>query len=333
MYSYYNIDIAITIANKVRFHAVHSVRIVRSIEKMSSVAKVELPREFSNALENGKRLSLAKKRLLDYINVGDSIRIEAGYDGKMNLEFEGYIKEIGAGIPVFLECEDEMYKLRISSEINYTFPSASLKKLLEFIAPDYEVQANEMELGKFMISQATPYKVLEVLKKQYGIRSYFNGKVLTAGLPIDLANNKVHSFVFGRNIRKSSNLIYKTKKQRDKWVKAISMQKGEAKNKVVYEFGQKDGDRITLHAPVNLNKEQVKEWADNYYESVVFDGYEGSIESWAEPFTNCSDLIRITDPNYTDNHRDGTYMIETVTTDINGLAGIKRQNKLKFKMK
>lgn len=332
MYSYYNIDVAITIGGKVRFNALHSARVVNSLERLSDTATIELPREFANALQNGKRVSIAKKRLLDYIAVGDTIKLEAGYDGKLNVEFEGYITDVGAEIPTVLKCEDEMYKLRTGAEINKTFASVSLKELLQFIAPNYEVSAQDIQLGKFMITQATPYKVLEVLKEQYGIRSYFNGKVLTAGLPIGLGQDVIHAFSFGRNIRQSSELIYKAKSDRKYWIKAISMQKGNAKKQEVYEFGEKGESTITLHAPLDLDKVALKKWAENYYKSVVFDGYEGNIDSWDLPLTKAGTVAKVMDRNYKDGHRNGNYLIESVTIDINGSVGIKRQNKITLKL-
>ncbi len=333
MYNYYNINIRVIIGEKVQFNAVHSVRVVNSLEKLSDTAKIELPSEYTNVLQSEQRTSIAKERLLDYIAVGDSVKIEAGYDGDLKTEFNGYITDVGADIPTVLECEDEMYKLRKASELNKTFAKVSLKELLQFIASGYEVSAQDIQLGKFMITQATPYKVLEVLKQQFGIRSYFNGKVLTAGLPIDLQNDTVHTFVFGRNIRKSSSLKYRSKTDRKCWIKAISMQKGDAKERAVYEFGDKGESTITLHAPLNLDKEALKKWAEDYYKSVVFDGYEGNLDCWAKPFTRAGDVAKIIDRNYFDGHRDGRYLIESVTTDINSSVGIKRQNKLSLKLK
>jgi hypothetical protein len=332
-FHYYNISIRITIAERVRFHIASSISIESSIEKFSDTAKIELPREFKKAEENNKRLSLERKNLLDYIKAGDSIVIEAGYNNELFTEFSGYITEVGAEIPIVLECEDEMYKLKKMPLINHTFKSATLREVLQFIAPGYQIQALDMPVGKYMIERATPYKVIEDLKDKYGVRCFFKGKVLYAGLTVDFKPQIMHDFTFGKNIRSSTDLKYKTKESRKRFIKAVSMQKGSANKKVTYEFGDVGESEISLHAPLNLSQQQLKEWCEKHYNSIVFDGYEGSIDGWFYPRTEPGDSAQIKDPNYPTGYRDGQYFIDTVNTTINGSDGIKRQNKISFKIK
>lgn len=333
MVHYYNIDIRITIAERVQFHVAQSIKIDSSIEKFADTATIELPREFKNAVQDNNRLSLERKNLLEYVKVGDTIVIEAGYNGDLYTEFTGYISDVGAEIPIILECEDEMYRLKKMPLINHTFKSASLKEVLQFIAPGYQVNALDMPVGKYMIERATPYKVVEDLKDKYGVRCFFKGKVLYAGLTVDFKPQTRHSFTFGKNIRESTDLKYKVKTSRKRYIKAISMQKGSSTKKVTYEFGDVGESEISLHAPLNLTQEQLKEWAEKYYNSIVYDGYEGSIDGWGLPRTEVGDSAQIKDPNYPTGYRDGQYFIDGVTTTIDGSDGIKRQNKISFKIK
>lgn len=330
---YYNIDIRITIAERIQFYVVKSIKIESTIEKFSDIATIELPREFKNAVENNQKLSIERKNLLEYVKVGDTIVIEFGYNGDLYTEFTGYIAEVGAEIPIVLECEDEMYKLKKMPLINHTFKSASLKEVLQFIAPGYEINALDMPIGKYMIERATPYKVIEDLKDKFALRCFFKGKVLYAGLTVDFKPQTVHNFTFGKNIRESTDLKYKVKSSRKRYIKAVSMQKGSANKKVTYEFGDVGESEISLHAPLNLNLEQLKTWAEKYYNSIVYDGYEGSIDSWFYPRTEVGDSGQIKDPNYPTGYRDGQYFIDGVTTTVDDSDGIKRQNKISFKIK
>lgn len=326
-YNYYNIDVLITINNSISFSAVKSVRIENTTQKFSDIAKVELPREFKSS-----NLAIAGKNLFETIKTGDQIQIDLGYNGELNTEFEGYISEIKAEIPLMLICEDEMYKFKKLPKINKTFASTNLKELIQFLAPNYKVEALDMPLGKFTIQNATPYKVIEELKSKYGIRCYFKQKVLVAGLAIDFKPASQHKFVFNRNIRGTSDLRYITKEQQKRFYKCISIQKGTSK-KVVYELGDKDGEHRTLHLPLNLNLKEVKEWAHKFYNSHVYDGYQGSIESWGVPITKAGDTAEIIDPNYSDGYRDMILFIESVTILVNASDGFKRQNKLSFKIR
>ena len=330
---YYNIDLRITVAERLQFKVVKSISIDSSIEKLTDTARVELPREFKNAVRDDHPFSLERKNLLEHLKVGDPIVIEAGYDGELFTEFSGYISDIGAEIPLIIECEDEMYKLRKKPLINHTFKSATLREVLKFIAPEYEIDALDMVVGKYMIERASPYKVIEDLKEKYGVRCFFKGKKLYAGLTVDFRPQTVHEFTFGRNIRESTDLKYRVKETRKRFIKAVSMQKGSAEKKVTYDFGDVGESEISLHAPLNLNQQQLKEWAEKYYNSMVFDGYEGSIDGWFWPRTEVGDSAKIKDPNYPTGYRDGQYFIDGVTTTINESEGIKRQNKITYKIK
>ncbi|WP_315156987.1 hypothetical protein [Capnocytophaga leadbetteri] len=329
--SYLNINIRITVAGKIQFNAVKQIEIAKSIELLTSTAKVELPREFKNTRKDRQSFSIERKNLLELIKVGDSIHIEAGYNGDYFTEFEGYITQIGADIPLLLTCEDEMCQLKNKPLINKTYASVSLKQLLKDIAPDYETEVLDMQLGKLMIERSSPYKVLEELKKQYGVHCSFRGKKLIAGLKIDFKSKVIHHFIFDKNFRQSKDLKYKTKNERKVLLKAESSQKGTSK-KVTYQYGEEGGGERTLHAPTNLTLEELKAFTEKTYNSSVFDGYEGTLEGFGYPRTQVGDTVALTDPNYPDKHRDGLYLLESVTILLNAQDGFKRKSKLSMKL-
>ncbi|WP_187477848.1 hypothetical protein [Amniculibacterium sp. G2-70] len=332
MIPYFNIDLKITIAEKYVFNVAETIHIENSTEKISDIAKVTLPREFKQLQESSSSISIERKRLLDFIKVGDKIKIEAGYDGKLGTEFEGYITRIGAEIPIELECEDEMYQLKKMKTINKTFSNVSLKKFLQEIAPGYEIKTFETQLGKIAFENVTPFMALQEIKSKYPFKFFFRGKVLYAGLSHDFENQEQHEFNLNRNVRKGGDLKYATKEDRKVWVKAISMQKGSSKE-ITYEFGDKGESERTLHCPLNLNKEQLKQYAEDFIKKLRYDGYGGGFESWCYPRTIAGDSANLTDPNYPDKHRDGIYFINEVITNINASDGIKRKNNITFKIK
>ncbi|AQY22974.1 hypothetical protein [Riemerella anatipestifer] len=330
---YFNINLRIGISDKIQFTKSESITIKSSVETFTDTATIKLPREFKQATKKGESFSIAGKRLLDIIQVGDAIKIEAGYNGNYSLEFEGYITKIGAEVPIILDCEDEMWKMKKTKPIKRLYSSVGLKKLLQDLAPGYEVKViDDIPLGKFAINNSTPYKVFEYLKQNYGIRCFFKGKVLHAGMPINLKPENKHIFNLNRNVRKGGDLVYETKEGRKCWVKAISKQKGTSKQ-VIYEFGEQGENEITLHGPVGLNKEALKKWAESYYNSMIYDGYSGSFDSWGDPQTKAGDSAEIIDPNYPDKHRDGIFYISEVVIDINANDGFKRKNTITFKIK
>ena len=140
MKPFLNINLRVTIADNIKFNVVESIRIENSTEKFTDTAKIVLPREFKQAVKNGDRFSIADKKLLDVIKIGDSITIEAGYNGEYHTEFVGYITKIGAEAPIEIECEDEMYKLKKAQPIKKLYSAVDLKVLLRDIAPGYEIE-------------------------------------------------------------------------------------------------------------------------------------------------------------------------------------------------
>jgi len=332
MIPYFNIGLRITIAETYAFNVAESIHIENSTERILDTAIVTLPREFKQLQQSNTSISIAEKRLLDYIKVGDTIKIESGYDGDLGHEFEGYISRIGAEIPIELECEDEMWKLKKMQPINKTFSNISLKKFLEFIAPGYQVECFETQLGKIALENVTPFQALQEVKSRYPFKFFFRGKVLHAGLSNDFKGQNKHEFNLNRNVRKGGDLKYETKEDRKFWVKAISKQIGTSKE-VTYEFGDKGESERTLHCPLGLNKEQVKQFAEDFIKKLRYDGYGGGFESWCYPRTKAGDSAELIDPNYPDKHRDGIYYINEVITNINANDGIKRKNNITFKIK
>ena len=327
--NYYNICLRVTIAEILEFYTVESISILNSIDVISDTATVIIPRRFIQTLENPKNGE--KKNLIEFIKIGDKIKIEAGYDNELNTEFEGYITEITDETPIILKCMDEMYKLKKADRINKTFKSADLKDILKTIAPNYKIETfKECGLGKFLIESATPYEVLEKLRNDFFIRSYFKDGVLFAGLPINLTDYKIHEFNMNRNVRNSSSLVYE-RTQKEYYLKVTSKEVGTGK-KVTYEIGKKGDNNKEINIGVGISKANLKRYATDFYNGVVNTNCTGSFDSWGVPLTRAGDTAMITDPNFPDKKRNGKYLIESVQIDLNASDGYKRTNKIGVKL-
>ena len=53
-----------------------------------------------------------KAKVRDTFRRGDAITIYFGYDGELVKEFEGYITEVAADIPIVIKFEDEMFNVK-----------------------------------------------------------------------------------------------------------------------------------------------------------------------------------------------------------------------------
>ena len=76
-YLYHNIGLRITIADNLQFTVCKSIHIESSVQVLSNSAKIELPREFRNAIDEvGKSINIAGKSILDFIKRGDVLGLQ-----------------------------------------------------------------------------------------------------------------------------------------------------------------------------------------------------------------------------------------------------------------
>jgi hypothetical protein len=333
-YLYHNISIRITIADNLEFTVCQSIRIESSVQVLTNNAKIELPREFRNAVDEvGKSINIAGKSILDFMKRGNAIKIEFGYNGDLQKEFEGYITKIGAEMPLLLECEDEMFQLKKAPRITKFIKSGKLIDILKAVLPaKYKIECNaDYSIGKWLIEDATPYNVLDELRDKAGIRAYFkNPTTLCVGMVVDFKAETVHKFNFSENVRRGSNLKFEQKESKPMFLTVESKQ-ANGKSLTV-SIGEKGGDEKTIKLWPNMSKSELQVWANKQQQSVSYSGFEGTLDSWCYPRTKPGDAAQLYRPFYKDRHQDGRYFIESVTIDVNGSDGIKRTNNLSYKL-
>ncbi len=333
-YLYYNISLRITIDNRLSFTVCQSIHIESSVQVLSDTAKLELPRQFKNAVNpSGKTVNIVGKSILDFMKRGDSIKIEFGYDDRLVTEFEGYITSVGAEIPLLLECEDEMFQLKRAPRVTKFIKSGKLIDILKAVLPShYDIECNgDYSIGKWLIEDATPYNVLEELREKAGIRAYFkNPTTLCVGMIVDFKAENIHKYNFSQNVRRGSSLKFVQKESKPIFLTVESKQSNGTVLKV--SKGEKGGDEKTIKLWPNMTKSELEVWANKQQTSVSFDGFEGTLDGWCYPRTRPGDSAQLYRPFFEDRHQDGRYFIESVTIDVNGSDGIKRANKLSYKL-
>ncbi|AMO19228.1 hypothetical protein [Flavobacterium columnare] len=333
-YLYHDISIRITIANNLQFTVCQSIKIESTVQALTDTAKIELPREFRNAVDAvGKTINIAGKSILDLMKRGDSVKIELGYDKNLETEFEGYVTKIGAEMPLLLECEDEMFQLKKAPRVTKFIKSGKLIDILKAVLPSkYQIECNgDYSIGKWLIEDATPYNVLEELREKAGIRAYFkNPTTLAVGMVVDFKAEKVHKFNFSENVRRGSNLKFEQKESKPIFLTVESKQANGTVLKL--SKGEKGGDEKTVKLWPNMTKSELEVWANKQQTSVSYDGFDGTLDGWCYPRTKPGHAAQLYRPFYKDRHQDGRYFIESVTIDVNGTDGIKRANTLSYKL-
>lgn len=328
MFLYHNLNSKLKIG-QIETEFLTSVTCKSSFKEMADTATVVLPRDYRSAKIKGKTDSLERKNIKDLIKVGDAVEIQLGYEDRLKTVFKGYVKNVSADIPLVVECEDEMFKMRRSGNFTESFKSIKLKQLLQKIAPGYEYEViDNIDLGKFIIANANAFEVLEALRKDYLLHSRFDGKKLIVGFPTDLKPQADHTFNVDY-MRSADSLKFVTKDDMKLQIKAIS--NNSDGTKTVVTVGETGGSTRTLNF-ANKSKSELEALAKKQLGTLSFDGYQGAFDAMGEPYVVVGDAVIIKDTNYPNSEREGKYLVEAVERNFESGTGYKQTITLSIKL-
>ena len=235
--------------------------------------------------------------LLDKIKVGDDVEIKAAYDGDFKTEFIGCVSSIKPTIPVEINCECLMWKLK-QKEVSNSWKSTTLEIVLKYLVPDAEIECPLVSLSPFRLDKITIAKALQRLKDEYLLSVYYRERKLFVGLPytekLPSINYEFRTKYANANIH---NLVYKNKEDVKIKVKAISVFPNNTKIEKV--FGDEDGDSTTLHY-YNKKESEIEILAKEQLERLKYDGYKGTFKTKGLPFIDHGYLANIYDEKYPD---------------------------------
>ncbi len=270
-------------------------KIESSWRSLTDTAEAVIPRK----VKDFDRLNVS-----EWFREGDPVEIWLGYDSSLALEFQGYIKKVPAGIPVVINCEDEMYQLKRST-VSVSKQDCSLKELLEEIAPGYTIVCDDARLGSVRFSKMSPSQILEELQKN-GIYSWFEGKELHA-----FSTSK-------RDVDPVEIILERTAgeslKQREieKTLVIMSLIRKKGKKLRIEVGDQPAGKRITKEiSGIELSESELKREAEKLYDLSKQPGLDGDLTLWGVPRVQHGYRVNLKSAMYPE--KDGSYYIDAVT--------------------
>lgn len=290
---------------------VSSVHIESSWPEFTDRAEIVLPRKVRD---------FQKYKVGEVFQVGDPVTIRLGYGiGTLPVEFEGYLSEVGEGIPVTLKCEDEMYKLKRGT-VSISQKNTTLRQLLEAIAPGYQVDCPEVSLGTVRYANMPPIKILEELKREAGISTYFDGKILRSGIIYGDQSDKETVKIKLEQNAVSENLNKKSSASEKVTIKAISLLKNGKKIEVsVGDDGGTSVQRYYIGVEVEA---ELKRQATEDLKKYKVDGFDGTITLFGIPRVQHGMKIDLSSVFYENLH--GVYNIDKVVKDF-GPEGFRQE--------
>lgn len=345
-----------------------------SWQNLTDTAKLRFPRNVLVEDENGDLINWTDNAIYgDHGNSsplfmrGDEISISVGYfydqfddteilEMTVTPQFTGYISNIKNRLPIELECEDNMWKLKQIAAPNKLYKASqyTVKKMIEemLVGTPYTVTDGgfEVSIGDFRVQSETVAQVLERLKKDGGLTSYFRGNELRAAtVAYDFNYMQTQEvFEFQENII-SDSLEYTRKDDLNIAVRAYSqaMENATGKNHdgtqkrkrkrlevlvgKIDKFGNLGeivnnktfhGDLITFPVIGATTKEQLIDRAKKHLPKFYYTGFRGSFDTFGQPTVTHGNAAIIRDNKIPE--RNGTYLIKQVTTKF-GVQGFRQK--------
>lgn len=302
----------------------NEVEVRSSWKDMTGNATIKIPK---NVKVKGADLSV--KPIKDVIKVGQPVVIQLGYNKRLKTYFKGYVKHVKPGIPIEIECEDDMWVMK-RRPVTRKIYNGSLKQMLGELLPNVECDVFDTKLQKGYAcindAQGTVADVLQKVKQTFGLTPFFRlvpDSTAADGAKVVLNVGKPYS---GSDVLKEKPVVYRLHEN----TKGDSLKYVYAEDNPIQIKGivtVADGKDLVEEYPKNLFEASVKtrhffnidretlktlvkaEWA-----RANIDRYDGSIQAFGEPFIRHGVVCRIVDDVY--EKRDAMYFVDAVNTKV-----------------
>lgn len=294
------------------------IEIESTWDMLTDTATMKIPRKF-RFIKDGEVVENVISGDDPLFKRGDACSFVIGYGEETAQRFEGYLTEISPRNPLEFSFQDAMYLLKQKTISKYSKKNVTLTSLLTDIMGDtpFEV-TQEFTIGKYVIKSATVAKVLEHLKKNYGVTSYFRDGTLYSGVAYRLKNIdelKIISIDMEQFVIDDSGLSYQRDDDQLIKVKAISIYPDNTRKEVV--VGDSEGGEITQYF-YDVSEADLTKYANEQLEKRKFTGFTGSFVTFVNPIVRHGDAVKLISTKRPD--AQGIYLVKKVTT-TSGIDG------------
>ncbi len=330
----YVLNSDITIGN-FRFSGVNALCINKSMHSIVETAVIILP-SIAKVSKNAKVLPgtvITGTQFKD----GDPVCIQLGYNGKLNTEFTGFVKQRNLNMPLEVVCEGYSYLLRRNTASVF-WKTVSLKEYLQFavsgIHSKYSIKVVcdlDLVLCNVLINNQSGFEMINDLVKYCdgNISCFFiSTGVLWCGLYYsncaigkNVFNIGQVNYRLGYNVLKN-NTLYERVNENDPteviYSKKLSTGAVLLQSSDVFSVVGSTHKRMlnTISSAGEL-----KLLANEKAYQCSYNGYEGNIVSFLEPYVSAGYIANIQDSSYAD--KNGNYVVES--TEVNfGINGARR---------
>ena len=304
------------------FDYVAEVDIETKIETLTDTATVKFP----------KKLAWKGIQIGEYIQRGDEISIDLGYNDQTETVFTGFVAKVKSGIPLELQCEDQMWQLKQIKLPTKHYPTLTLKKLLDTYLPSsIKYKAADVNLGEFRISnEPSLAKVLDYIKDNYVLNFFFRDGIFYGVLPTTLEGSdngfKTYTFKIQQNVIPGDSLEYTLADDIKIMIKAKTVLKDNTKIEVQEPSGDADGEIRTFYCDTATTEADLKKFAQEKLRSFKVNQMSGSFTAFGLPFIKKGDFAKLLDDKNPERNKK-TFMAKSVHYTF-GHGGFRQQIEL-----
>jgi hypothetical protein len=315
------------------FSGVNEVRIKRSLFHPTVTAYITVPSKAF--LKKKSSSSVEEVTTSDKFVYRDPVTIKLGYNGELKTEFEGFVKSCNTNMPLTIECEGYIQNLRLNKLPTTKYgKEVDLKFLLKLVTANTGITAvapQNITFGGIQLNKCkTPADILSKIREagEGALTTFFiDDKVLWCGLVYTPMNGNNDPFHLGMvNFRPRFNCIHSNSLVRRESdtepVKIIGISKRPDGELIKVEAGAKNGTEKKLLFKNIPDKSLMQKIVQERYLTENYEGYEGSIQAFLQPYCRPGFLANIVNKQYP--KLDGKYMI-TSTEVVFGVNGARRR--------
>jgi hypothetical protein len=285
------------LVGKLKFTAATEINIKKSWKNFTDTATIKLPKAMYYYDDNGNLKPV--EHIGNFIKVGDKVEIKLGYNRQLFTEFIGYVaRSPRITIPYEIVCEDEMWQLK-RKEVSVSIENATVRQIIEAVAPGYELDCIDEIYGDFSMKQTTAVKAFNELQEKAGIYTFFRDGRLVCGkiYSDEKVSKKQPVFEYSENII-DHNLQYIFPDEAK--VKLYAKSKNKNGTYTQVEVGEDGGDIEHWEVPaMDMDEKSLKKMAENRLKNLKrFGGYKGTITSFGWSRVEHGQVVQVLDRKY-----------------------------------
>lgn len=284
-----------------------------------------------------KNLPNSSVKTAQLFKEGDPVSIDLAYNGDYRNEFRGFVRRVNTTTPVKIEMEGYAWQLR-NQNILQSWKATTVKEVLQRVIQGTDIVLSPdipgIALTNYHIRNQSGLQVLEDFQHRMLLTVCFDDNVLYVGL--EEARNTAPGgglaevkHKIGTNCpTKQPDL--KQRLGKDNAVRVRLKTRGKDGKHVLYEAGDANGAVVDRIIPFSSDKNYLQQTAAAYLKKLKYDGFEGQLLGFLQPYCKPGWKETITDPKY-DGARAGTYFIAGTHVTF-GVKGARRKIEITYRL-